>query len=177
MENMKLISMVDFVLYIRSMTTSEICKTYPKRFSLPVWKGDQSEMVKDMLAVDAIKWDVVGEYAKFLKQPLELWMFVPVDSDGSVLEEPHWTDDYESENGTERFGSECEEYRQAKSRCLFEGFEVDEVMNITCGDICSGFYYDKGSKLWKLSDEKETIEDLVPYGLTLTAMAIKKLGL
>jgi hypothetical protein len=27
-------------------------------------------------------------YANFLKQPLELWMFVPCDENGDVLEEP-----------------------------------------------------------------------------------------
>lgn len=83
-----LIPMVDFVLHLRGMTTSELCNTYPERFKMPVWSGSKSEMVKAMLAIDAIKLDMIGNYAKFIKQNLTLGMFVPVDNEGKILEEP-----------------------------------------------------------------------------------------
>jgi|688.fasta_scaffold717292_3 hypothetical protein len=47
-------------------------------------------------------------YAKFLKQPLELWMFVPCDSEDNVLEEP--------------ISHQLETYEKAKERCLFHGY-------------------------------------------------------
>jgi len=53
----------------------------------------------------------IFNYANFLKQPLELWMFVPCDEDGNVLEEPFEDNLYD-----------IQEYQQAKERCLFEGF-------------------------------------------------------
>jgi len=50
------------------------------------------------------------QYADFLKQPLELWMFVPCDEDGDVLEEiKPYQDNYFK-------------YQKAKERCLFEVF-------------------------------------------------------
>ena len=30
-------------------------------------------------------YNLIVAYAKFLKQPLELWMFVPVDENGDVM--------------------------------------------------------------------------------------------
>jgi hypothetical protein len=48
MERNKLIPMVEFVKHIHSMTTSELCKAYPKVFKMPEWKGDKSEIVKDI---------------------------------------------------------------------------------------------------------------------------------
>ena len=57
--------------------------------------------------------DYIRNYAKFLKQPLKLEMFVPCDEDGNVLEVvPYYADGIEKVN----------EYKKAKERCLFEGF-------------------------------------------------------
>ena len=67
-----------------------------------------------------------GNHRKFLKQPLELCMFVPCDEDGNVLEKlSHekfkdsnwviWAKDYlEYEK----------KYQQAKERVLFDGFKI-----------------------------------------------------
>ncbi|HJS00510.1 MAG TPA: hypothetical protein VJ780_06215 [Flavobacterium sp.] len=134
-------------------------------------------------------------YANFLKQPLEIWQFVPcklVDGDWMVLEEPvkynNWTNyDY---SGTDiGFEDEklCREYQEAKSRCIFDGFEFlhpsflksktayiivelkNDIFNFKLlHDINNTDSYIKIIK---------TIEDLVKYNLELTASAIKELVL
>lgn len=60
-------SMSDFVLMLRNRTLSELVNDFPRNFKMPIWNGNQSEMVKDMLAIDAIQWKLTGEYVKFLK--------------------------------------------------------------------------------------------------------------
>lgn len=60
----------------------------------------------------------VINYANFLKQPLEIWMFVPCKLVGDVwvvLEEPVYT------NPSNKFYNEVyvKEYQQAKERCFF----------------------------------------------------------
>lgn len=54
-------------------------------------------------------------YANFLKQTKQLWMFVPCDEDGNILEEPDLID--------ERYNLKLLNYEQAKEKVLFEGFE------------------------------------------------------
>lgn len=61
----------------------------------------------------------VVEYAKFLKQPLALWMFVPCDEDGNVLEQPC---DIMNTDGCRDCA--CREFKKAKSRVIFEGFKI-----------------------------------------------------
>lgn len=85
----KLISMTDFVFMLRNRTTSELCKDFPKSFTLPVYNGNKDDMVKKMLGIDAIQWKLTGEYAKFLKQPLTLGMFVTCDEDGNIYIDYH----------------------------------------------------------------------------------------
>lgn len=77
-------SMTEFVFMLRNRTTSELCKDFPRAFTLPVYNGNQDDMVKAMLEIDAIQWKLTGEYAKFLIKKLELWMFVPCDKKGNV---------------------------------------------------------------------------------------------
>lgn len=93
-------------------------------------------------------------YANFLKQPLELGMFVPCDEDGNILEEPDCNLDIRM--------VEMKEYQQAKERCLFEKSKygmgtIKEI--IKCSKI---------------------IEDLITCSkleLQLTQTAIKQIGL
>jgi len=99
-------------------------------------------------------------YANFLKQPLELWMFVPCDEDGNVLEEPvhyeTWLKLHESEGSTIGFDEHLK-YQQAKERCLFDGFsEKDARFSLFAN---------------------ETIEYLTEYNLQLTKTAEKLIGL
>lgn len=65
----------------------------------------------------------VYAYAKFLKKPLELGMFIPCDEDGKLLEEKSIfnTTDEDYIFDSERFNN----YQEAKYRCLFEGFTFD----------------------------------------------------
>jgi hypothetical protein len=60
--------------------------------------------------------DVVYKWAKFLGQKPELWMFIPCDEEGNVLEEPlHYA---------EFTRYETNKYQQALSRVIFEGFKL-----------------------------------------------------
>lgn len=105
---------------------------------------------------------IIG-YAEFLKQPLELGMFVPcVDGDPFNY----------SKHGNKG------QYIQADSKVLFKGFNIrrftgskdnhfDYVDNI---DFQFRIYTkDVGSDIWEITDNKlKTIEDLVKYELELT---------
>ena len=98
-------------------------------------------------------------YAMFLKQPLELWMFIPCDEEGNVLEEKsifNTTDEDYIFNS-----DDFDKYQQAKERCLFEGFEFIESLKLINCNL----------------NEFKKIEDLVKYDLQLTKTAIKQLGL
>ena len=95
METFRLISMVDFVL----------------------------ENAKQPY-VEGTKYKDLVNYAKFLKQPLKLEMFVPCDEDGDILDEP---EDYELRlpNMMTEYNDEVYRYKQAKSKVLFEGFKIN----------------------------------------------------
>ena len=98
-------------------------------------------------------------YAIFLKQPLELWMFVPCDEDGNVLEVvPYYADGVEKVN----------EYKKAKERCLFEDCIYDEEMQVIRKDCGIDLFYIPKPELF-------TIETMTNYDLTLTQTAIKQI--
>lgn len=101
----------------------------------------------------------IVNYAQFLKQPLELWMFVPCDENGNVLEDPQIFIDLR-----------IEKYQQAKERCLFEGFEFEKKADWYILKF-------KGSTAWVSWNESKTIEDIIYLNLELTPTAIKQLGL
>ena len=98
-------------------------------------------------------------YAIFLKQPLELWMFVPCDEDGNVLEVvPYYADGIEKVN----------EYKKAKERCLFEGFKSVPFSNsVKKGNYIIDFNY----------TENINIESLLHHDIVfeLTQVALKQL--
>ena len=102
---------------------------------------------------------VTQNYANFLKQPLELWMFVPCDEDGNVLEVvPYYSDGVEKVN----------EYKKAKERCLFEGFKSVPFSNsVRKGNYIIDFNY----------TENINIESLLHHDIVfeLTQAALKKL--
>lgn len=149
---MKLISMTDFVL-------------------------EQKEKVnKHAIPYRIESLHKIENYAKFLKQPLELWMFVPCDKNGNVLEEPlHYT---------EFTRNETNKYQQAKERCLFEGFYVSEGKDTTPTDVKSvtngkfHFFWFNNIKKWYLSQGFSIIEDLTEerYNIQLTPTALKQIG-
>lgn len=141
-----LISMTDFVLEQR--------KTY---------NGDFEDLA-----------DLYLRYANFLKQPLELCMFVPCDENRNVLQEPKldyepvafWNAGEIDEKHNELYG----EYQQAKERCLFEGFDSAEK--------CQKKNYFEFENDFGQDVRIYTVEDLVYHDLvTLTPTAIKQIGL
>jgi len=155
----RLISMVDYVIH-----------TY-----------DQTE---DSLDSEQKMFD----YANFLKQPLSIEMFVPCDLDGNVLKEPEWW--YRYCNGASPFMNwdeirPCQEFKQAKERCLFEGFEwniaqfCDEPMIEITDKNDNYLVYDVEDKNFQDGEEVFflTIEDLVKYKPKLTDTALKIINL
>lgn len=109
--------------------------------------------------------DLICRYAKFLKKPLELWMFVPCDEEGNVLEKPEFKDTL---NSDAHFLA-TEKYQQAKERRLFEGFfnvsEKKEYWAFTFGKISIQIL------------KTNTIESLIDLKPQLTQTAIEKIGL
>lgn len=92
---MKLISMTDFVLQQANYT-------------------DVSNISE--------KYAAIWNYARFLKQPLKLEMFVPCDEDGNHFPEPkkeHYTQD---EIEASVLGCDYLDYQKYKNKVLFEGF-------------------------------------------------------
>lgn len=76
---------------------------------------------------------LMNNYATFLKKPLTLEMFVPVDDNGNILKEPRnytsWKslkhNKKESGSGTENtVFEEYAIYRKAERKCLFDGFKI-----------------------------------------------------
>lgn len=130
------------------------------------------------LWLDAKKFkQLTLSYRDFLKQPLNLSMFVPCkEADGKwvVLEEPKQLSDKDSEVYYSSTDEEMKEYQQAKERVLFEGFEWQKPNeeysegSLICTDkwVC----YDSSLKY-------RCIESLIEYQPTLTPNAIKQLGL
>lgn len=110
----------------------------------------------------------VTNYANFLKQPLNLGMFIPCDEDGDTLEVPYYADGIDKVN----------KYKEAKERVLFEGFEIDfedGCINPFIEHFPIGFF--NIDNKWVLSDKFKTIEDFTIQKLTLTKSAIEALDL
>lgn len=128
--------------------------------------------------------DNVWEYAKFLKRPLELGMFIPVDEDGEVLEEPKKENYSQEELETNLMACECFDYLQAKEKVLFNGFKSIGRFKISSGfEEISILKLSNGNTQTVVTDftqEKSktkvcyTIEDLIEFNLTLTDNAIKE---
>jgi hypothetical protein len=136
---MKLINMTDFVLE-QENKFNQWEKTFDSSTSF--WK--------------CIK------YAKFLKQPLKLEMFVPVDEDGNFLEEPEqfkeWIKSDHYFNASESVTHECRMYKKAKEKVLFEGIDLDTAK-------------------YHCNRNVRTIEYFTSFNVGLTPNAIKQLGL
>jgi len=127
-------------------------------------------------------------YAKFLKQPLELWMFIPCDQYGNVLNEPD-SNKFTMDNveSFAIFREQLSYYKQAKERCLFEGFEFTESQKFsTVNKIKNSVHWYTKDRLY-LTTKKEdgyhsyfqlfTVEDLIQCEIRLTKTAQKQIGL
>ncbi|MDV3490967.1 hypothetical protein CMV03_07155 [Elizabethkingia anophelis] len=118
----------------------------------------------------------IRRYAQFLKQPLALWMFIPVDENNVPLE----FIEYEAWTGSdEEYNEYTHKYFEAKNKVLFEGFEIEQSKSRI------GFYLPEyncidysivQNNFSSPSKWLTTIEDLIIYsGLILTATAIKSI--
>ena len=158
---MKLIPMTDFVL----------------QFDKPVrYFEDQS----DFLNCQVDYMGKVMNYAQFLKQTLNLGMFVPCDEDGDILDEP---EDYELRltNMMTEYNDEVYRHKQAKEKVLFEGFELVRFIKKEnpCYVVSNGenevtfhiglYNFSKGVRF------ANTIEDLIHIQPILTESAIKQI--
>ena len=123
--------------------------------------------------VEGTKYKDLVNYAKFLKQPLKLEMFVPCDEEGDILEEPT---NYEKRllNMMTEYNDEVYTYYQAKVKVLFEGieFRTNGGVNFLTIKEDTFAFHDFNIKFKNL-----TIEDLIQYNLQHTENAVKQIGL
>ena len=138
---MKLISMTDFVL-------------------------DQNREPKSQNE-QSIAFYYCCNYAKFIKQSLELWMFVPCDENGNVFENKFYPSSMSFSNDANIYS---EKYQQAKERCLFEGWNIVDKIDAT---IC----IENESKHRLFLPNCMAIEDIIYTDMQLTQTAIKQLSL
>jgi len=115
------------------------------------------------------RWDLHRKRINFGRQSIELWMFVPCDFDGNVLELP----------GSAPIYTHSKEYiikwKEAKDRCLFEGIEYVKAKKeghysfLRIANLSEINY----PALWR----GHTVEDLIKYNLKFTTTALQLLGL
>lgn len=158
---MKLISMCDFVI-----EQSKI--------------GMEVQSISHQLSNRANIFEKIVNYAKFLKQPLNLGMFVACDLDGNVLEEPNIVNDH---NGSffkmqTDFHKE-KEFLEAQERVLFSDFSLQrkpfEDFDFIKNDKMFVFKKYCTMKHWSINTKTKKVEDLVKYNLVLSESAIKHL--
>jgi hypothetical protein len=145
----KLISMCDFVLEQNTLNKGQ-------------YSGNRSQ---DKLIE---LYSNIYNYAKFLKQPLELWMFVPCDENNDQITQRH----YQYFDNDDEYNGYLNQYQQAKERCLFEGFEFQRETNNYYFLIYNSRYTFTLNK-----KAKSTIEDLINKDLQPTPTALKQIGL
>ena len=138
---MKLISMTDFVIENENMV-----------------KQTESEMSKNLFKL--------AQYAHFLKQPIQLWMFIPCNENNETITERHYSY-FDNENEHEDY---CNEMEEAKQRCLFEGFEFRKGKATHLIEFWQDekflFTYNVSTQSFLIVGSK--IENLVKYNLKLT---------
>lgn len=165
---MKLTSMTDFVLYRNEVATK-----------------NKNLLHTDWAKEFEIQYRKILNYAKFLKQPLTLGMFVPCDEEGNVLEEPLFStghsDNCYCESCVEegfRYENYLIDLEQAKERVLFKGFELNGrflknkdngySVYLSGKEICNN---DTGREI-------DTIEGVIEFlDIELTESALKQIGL
>ncbi len=152
----RLMSMVDFVIYINS-----------KEHSL-------NTLIK------------IRKYANFLSQKLELWMFVPcklVEGVWVKLSEPkeykNWLEI--QKHGGYSLCHNSNEYQKALDRILFKGIEFADIQPSTEYN----YYHVNGAKIFEANNQYnffpvyslKTIESVCKHNLELTASAKKTLSI
>ena len=128
-----------------------------------------------------VRYKQIVDYAKFLKQPLKLYMFIPISKNGAILKEPENVYPFATNEEEIIYDEEFEEYKEAKEAVLFEGWElnqkdISELKNIICitrGRIQLSFFKIENQIFFDhllngTTKIIRTIEDLVPQQLELT---------
>lgn len=132
---------------------------------------------------------LMNNYANFLKKPLTLGMFVPVDTKGNILKEPRnytsWKSlEHNRKAGTGKLESnvfeEYKTYQNAEKKCLFEGFKIAyngySVVRITAEyDESIELSFNKNEKAFQNFPDVESLT-YFPQ-ILLNSNALKKLGL
>ena len=117
--------------------------------------------------------EIIFNYTNFLKQPLTLGMFVPVDEEGNVLKETppfQFYGEHTSDTVKRVWG-----YKEAKEKVLFEGFEVGKF------GFKDQYYVKLGSNensIYPFPNVRNyVVEDLVDLGIELTPSALEAIGI
>ena len=106
-------------------------------------------------------FELIKNYANFLKQPLKLWMFVPYDENGNLWifppteDERIWSEK-DSVNAELSYIQKIVDYQKAKECMLFDGFEMIDNSYLRCKTE-AGLFLDLDEELM----ENMTVEDLV----------------
>lgn len=136
-----------------------------KKYLIPM-----TDFVLEHPASTDYEWQLSNHlrYAKFLTQPLELWMFVPCDKNGDVLEfkefETWSKSNYE-------YNVYMDKYQKAKEKVLFEGFDFIKM---------SEYYIiinSHGKNVWYSWNKSKPVENLLNEvtEVSLTETAIKQI--
>lgn len=129
---------------------------------------------------------LLKNYANFLRKPLNLGMFVPVDPQGNILKEPKNYASWKSlnhnavtRNDTAGF-EEYADYQNAEYNCLFEGFTIayngySVVRIVASYDQAVELSFNKNDFM---SPAFSDIEALTVFDdIFLTAHALKSIGI
>ena len=153
------------------------------------WLEDNMDLKKSTNALWLQSKDfmrLAKSYKNFLSQPLELGHFVPC-VDGVLIEDPQ-EENYIFGVGEKpskmiidsQYESDLEQYKQAKERVLFEGFECEKIKLVERKET----YYivkEKGTEygcVWLSLNNSQTIENtMLQHNTTLTQAALTKIGL
>lgn len=123
------------------------------------------------------KWEQSINNTHFIAQQPKLGMFIPTDEDENVLEEPIYSeyvpaylnDNFNKRNKQEDYEMYLDQYQQALSEVIFDGWELEHKSDFTTfliNDNYSLCFTDRG-KINLNGIEIKTIEDLVPFNLKM----------
>ncbi|SHF17521.1 hypothetical protein [Chryseobacterium vrystaatense] len=145
---------------------------------------EQNKKYKNLTRCIRIKEsELYVNYANFLKQPLMLGQFVPVDEEGNVLTQPHLGMFHDNRAPLQDLNFAKIEYEKAKEKVLFEGFDliksdIETLNHTTFIENVNGEqvgYNKSWENEWNLYGI--VIEDLVGFNIELTESALKQIGI
>lgn len=115
-----------------------------------------------------IAYHIIERYANFISQKPTLGMFVPVDEEGNILDEPVFTE--EDKDYPHEVEWYKEYYKQAQSKVLFKGWEYKN----------NTLWYNNKHVIPMYDFEDYYTLERLQYGkgiLELTEEALKQIGL